>query len=182
MSIQESYPVTRINVVDPRTLCDEHLRAEWRELTRIPNCILSGKYGISDIPSQYTVRTNGNPSGGKGHVKFFLNKLYWLREHYYAILKECRRRRFNVTDYWPPEVNETTYPQLFNDFKPSREDKKLNRRRIKERWPKNAHYYGIIVCSYLELKILLSSVKYTQSGLHMPKLRSTVNLLPHFIG
>lgn len=36
--------MTRINVVPPSELCDQHLLAEFRELTRIPNGVLYGKF------------------------------------------------------------------------------------------------------------------------------------------
>ncbi|OYQ73494.1 hypothetical protein B9T20_07170 [Wohlfahrtiimonas sp. G9077] len=41
--------MTRINVVDVETLCDQHLLAEHRELTRIPNDIVKrlGKVPLS---------------------------------------------------------------------------------------------------------------------------------------
>ena len=36
--------MTRINVVQVQELCDQHLLAEWRELTRIPNGVVTGKF------------------------------------------------------------------------------------------------------------------------------------------
>ena len=31
--------MTRINLIPPKELCDQHLLAEFRELTRIPNAV-----------------------------------------------------------------------------------------------------------------------------------------------
>ena len=38
--------MTRINVVRPEELCDEHLFAEFREMTRIPNKLKAGKLAL----------------------------------------------------------------------------------------------------------------------------------------
>ena len=38
--------MTRINLVPPEELCDQHLLAEHRELTRIPNAVAKGKYHL----------------------------------------------------------------------------------------------------------------------------------------
>lgn len=133
--------MTRINVVPVEELCDQHLLAEHRELTRIPNGILSGKLKVhyDDRPSEYTL--------GKGHVKFFTNKLLWLYDRYYSLQKECERRRFNVSNIWPYDarhlVNECMDESTGKDFyRPTEKELEINRERIKERWPKNARYYG----------------------------------------
>lgn len=59
--------MTRINLVHPSRLCDQHLLAELRELPRIPNGVLSGrlKRHYDDAPEHYVL--------GYGHVKFFVN-------------------------------------------------------------------------------------------------------------
>jgi len=95
--------MTRINLVEPAELCDQHLIAEWRELTRIPNGIVAGKYtvNLAEIPEHYTVRTEDNPDGGKGHVKFFLNKLRFLSYRYEAIREELSQRNLASRSMWP---------------------------------------------------------------------------------
>ena len=45
--------MTRINLVPPEELCDQHLLAEHRELTRIPNAVAKGKYHLKG-PVSYT--------------------------------------------------------------------------------------------------------------------------------
>lgn len=134
--------MTRINVVHPAELCDQHLLAEWRELTRIPNGILNGhfKIDLNNIPEEYTIRTEDNPNGGRGHVKFFTNKLLYLKNRYFDILKECGLRNFDVKDYWPH--GRFFDQRLMNDYIPTNKAKTLNRKRIKERLPKNARYFG----------------------------------------
>lgn len=84
--------MTRINVgVLPSELSDKHLLAEHREIKRIPNMVASGKAKIEGIPEKFTL--------GKGHVKFFYNKLEWLHYRYQEIYKECLKRGFNVSNY-----------------------------------------------------------------------------------
>lgn len=54
--------MTRINLVEPRYLTDEHLLAEYRELPRVFTYV--DRHGIAeDRPESYKL--------GKGHVKFF---------------------------------------------------------------------------------------------------------------
>lgn len=132
--------MTRINVIPPSELCDQHLLAEFRELTRIPNGVLSGKLKTyyPDRPLVYTL--------GAGHVKFFTNKLYWLHIRYAALLNECGNRGFNVIDIWPLEV----FEGFDRAYIPTEQDRTLNRQRIKERWPAKARYYGVPTdCPYL---------------------------------
>ena len=60
--------MTRINCgIPPCELTDKHLMAEHREIKRIPNCIKKGRYSMTGQPEVFTL--------GKGHVKFFYNKL-----------------------------------------------------------------------------------------------------------
>lgn len=84
--------MTRINLgVKPSELCNKHLLAEHREIKRIPNIIKSGRFSLENIPKHFTL--------GKGHVKFFYNKLLFLKNRYIFIYKECIKRGLNVSDY-----------------------------------------------------------------------------------
>lgn len=125
--------MTRINVVPVSELCDQHLLAEYRELTRIPNGILKGtlKVHYDDRPSEYTL--------GAGHVKFFTNKLPWLFRRYVELSIECRKRGFYVKAIWPVGVLPL---EKWQNYTPTQKDLALNRARIQERWPKRARYYG----------------------------------------
>ena len=126
--------MTRINVVPVHELCDQHLLAEHRELTRIPNGILSGRLKVhyDDRPSEYTL--------GKGHVKFFTNKLVWLFERYEQLTEECYRRGFGVEYIWPRGKGLFTNSNL-GCYHPTTKALEINRARIRERWPKAARYY-----------------------------------------
>jgi deoxyribonuclease (pyrimidine dimer) len=116
--------MTRINCgIPPKQLTRQHLLAEAREIKRIPNVIAKGKYVMKDIPEKFTL--------GKGHVKFFYNKLGYLKKRYEQIYAECLERGYNVTyfgnawDHVPKE--------LMGDYLPSLEDIKIVQARIDER-------------------------------------------------
>lgn len=116
--------MTRINVAIPvEELTNKHLLAEHREIKRIPNVVSKGKYSMKDQPKVFTL--------GKGHVKFFYDKLLYLKNRYEDIYRECKRRKFNVTYYgncWDNIPN-----NLMNDYIPTINDEKIIRDRIKER-------------------------------------------------
>lgn len=118
--------MTRINVVDPAILCDQHLLAEHRELTRIPNDIVArnGKVPLSKEP-HYLL--------GTGHVTFFRDKLLFLKNRYDALHEECLNRGFNVTYKWPKEIE--NFQSLWNDYIVTDNDIRLNEARINERMP-----------------------------------------------
>lgn len=121
--------MTRINVVPVTELCDQHLLAEHRELTRIPNAIASGraKVNLDAIPKRYTL--------GKGHVTFFYDKLWYLEYRYMLLNAECKRRGFSVQDRWPTDVSldNDNVVDLWNLWQPDEEALRINRERIAER-------------------------------------------------
>ena len=84
--------MTRINVgILPAELPSKLLLAEHREIKRIPNNVRLGKVNFKDIPSKFTL--------GTGHVKFFYNKLGYLKDRYEKIYDECIARGFNIQSY-----------------------------------------------------------------------------------
>ena len=119
--------MTRINVgIPPTELVNQHLIAEHREIKRIPNCIAKGKYNMDGIPDKFKL--------GTGHVKFFYNKLLYLKKRYTSLYNECIKRGFNVQNYISAWDN---VPQeLMNDYKVEDNDIKIIKQRINERRPK----------------------------------------------
>jgi hypothetical protein len=116
--------MTRINAgIPPKELVDKHLMAEHREIKRVPNCIAKGKYNLSGMPSKFTL--------GTGHVKFFYDKLMYLKNRYEELYAECKRRGFNVTYYG--DAWNGVPPELMNDYIPTDEDREIIRERIRER-------------------------------------------------
>ncbi|MEE6076052.1 pyrimidine dimer DNA glycosylase/endonuclease V [Avibacterium paragallinarum] len=122
--------MTRINVVPPQELCDQHLLAEHRELTRIPNAVAKGKYNLAGQPAEYKL--------GEGHVRFFFNKLQFLKNRYDLLHQECKARGFNVQYFWPENLPQD--PSLWQYYQPTENALTLNRERIKLRMPKVARF------------------------------------------
>lgn len=123
--------MTRINVVSVTELCDQHLLAEHRELTRIPNDIVKREGNVPlSTAKAYLL--------GAGHVTFFRNKLKFLKNRYDALHQECLDRGFNVVYKWPDKVSE--YAELWQDYAVTEEDILLNQKRIQERMPKNPRF------------------------------------------
>jgi len=121
--------MTRINLVPVEELCDQHLLAEHRELKRIPNCLLKGilKTDYADRPSVFTL--------GKGHVKFFTNKLGWLWRRYNQLHAECLARGFNVS-YQFRNLELEFYGFKLNDaWTPTDADIAVSRARIQGKMP-----------------------------------------------
>ena len=116
--------MTRINCgIPPAELVDKHLLAEHREIKRIPNMVRSNRVNFKEIPEKFTL--------GKGHVRFFYNKLLYLKYRYITLYEECLRRGFNVTylgDAW-----KGIHPKLMNDYNPTDEDRAIVRERLKTR-------------------------------------------------
>jgi hypothetical protein len=85
--------MTRVNAgVDPALLHPKQLLAEHYEMVRIPNSIRKGRAKIDDkLPKAFTL--------GKGHVRFFYDKLDYLRARYFEVRSECVKRGFNVQDF-----------------------------------------------------------------------------------
>ena len=119
--------MTRINVgIPPAELTNQHLIAEHREIKRIPNCIAKGKYNMEGIPDKFKL--------GTGHVKFFYNKLLYLKNRYISLYNECIKRGFNVQNYIGAWDN---VPQeLMNDYTVEANDIIIIKQRIDERRPK----------------------------------------------
>lgn len=116
--------MTRINVgVHPRELSRQHLLAEHREITRIPNAIKSGRFNDKGIPAKFTL--------GTGHVKFFYFRLRYLHKRYLNLLAECIRRGYNVTN--KSDAFHNLPEKHYGDYSPTDEDRNMIIERINQR-------------------------------------------------
>lgn len=116
--------MTRINIgIPPQELHYKHLLAEHREIKRIPNVISRGRYRLENIPESFTL--------GRGHVKFFYNKLLYLKKRYESLYQECKRRGYKVGD-WSGAWDDVPMC-LMNDYLPTERDREIVRERIRER-------------------------------------------------
>lgn len=120
--------MTRINSgIHPSELPDKLLIAEHREIKRIPNAIIAGRYSLDGMPDAFTL--------GKGHVKYFYDKLLYLLNRYCGLYEECRKRGFSVQDYSASFENAARNEgyALFNDWNETPEARALITERIEER-------------------------------------------------
>lgn len=115
--------MTRINLgIPPEVLTRQHLLAEAREIKRIPNMVRQNRVKM-DIPPIFSL--------GKGHVRFFYDKLGFLLKRYLSLYAECLRRGYNVQDYssaWAG-VPET----LMGDYIPRKTDVTIIKKRLIEK-------------------------------------------------
>lgn len=122
--------MTRINVVPPSELSTKHLVAEYREITRLPGNLKtslnrkSKPFELKEIPPEYTL--------GKGHVKFFFNKMQYLKKRFESLVTEMLLRGYNPT-YRDSSIFVVDDERFYNDYDPTPEAIEINRARIKER-------------------------------------------------
>jgi hypothetical protein len=116
--------MTRINSgIKPSELPDKLLLAELREIKRIPNVILKGKYSLKNQPNKFTL--------GTGHVKFFYDKLLYLKKRYISLRTEALKRNKNVQEF--SNTWDNVPGHLMNDYIPTENDRKIISERINER-------------------------------------------------
>jgi len=119
--------MTRINIINVAELTDQHLIAEYREITMVPaalNRTINSRNGldINKIPKEFTLN--------KGHVTFFYDKGKYLFKRYNLLINEMKKRGFN------PNKNRVFAKKifidnhLFHDWEPKLKDLKTIRSRI----------------------------------------------------
>lgn len=123
--------MVRVNIINPKSLSDQHLIAEYDEILmllgyvkRYPNI------KENEIPKKYCLN--------KGHMKFFKNKLLYLKKRHELIKKEmkCRNFKTNIT------INLRGFDKaLLNDWMPNNNDKEIIKKRIIEKLNKKPEYY-----------------------------------------
>lgn len=124
--------MTRINCIHPKKLSDKHLVAEYRELPRVFKLanayyrrLIDGnpnRLPEPDLPQKYTM--------GKGHVKFFYDKLGYLVRRQKMIIKEMRRRKFKPQHTDPDALIVGMPYLLLNDWRPTKKAIEINEQRI----------------------------------------------------
>ncbi|OHD24244.1 MAG: hypothetical protein A2Y38_19960 [Spirochaetes bacterium GWB1_59_5] len=86
--------MTRINIIDPALLSDQHLMAEYHEIFMVPASLRrslrtrSISAIMDSVPMQYTLN--------KGHVLFFYDKRAYLAERYETLKEHLTGRGFNL--------------------------------------------------------------------------------------
>ena len=127
--------MTRINLVDPSELTDQHLLAEYREIRLLSSNLqrtLNSKKGFQEkkVPQRFTLNS--------GHCYFFYNKGKYIHKRYIALQQELKRRKFEANLEFPLEK----WPQeLYNDWVPTERDKNIVRERIELRISQRPNWY-----------------------------------------
>lgn len=129
--------MTRINIIDPRLLADQHLVAEYRETPMVPaalrRTIKSARgFSRSRIPNTYTLNA--------GHVTFFYDKLAYLSKRYDSLIVEMKRRGMNP-DPGRTLALEELPDECFNDWSPDPSEQMIVAERIGIRLMQRAGWY-----------------------------------------
>jgi deoxyribonuclease (pyrimidine dimer) len=122
--------MTRINLVPPHELTDQHLIAEYREIFMVAGSlrrtlISKNGYNESKVPKKYTLN--------KGHVYFFYNKGKYLHKRYLDLISEMKSRGFSPSKdrKFPQEIFIAN--DLYNNWVPDNNDLLLIRERINQK-------------------------------------------------
>jgi deoxyribonuclease (pyrimidine dimer) len=137
--------MVRINLIEPRQLSDQHLIAEYDEILMLISYIK--KYNnIDDLPKDYGL--------GKGHMKFFKDKLLYLKKRHELLKKEMKKRGFKARK----TISLTGFSvKNKKDWTPHDKDFKIIKARISEKLrlkPDYYRYYGEYKTLNFFLKLL----------------------------
>tara|TARA_B100001250_G_scaffold108108_1_gene91236 strand:+ start:5251 stop:5679 length:429 start_codon:yes stop_codon:yes gene_type:complete len=130
--------MTRINLINVNELSDQHLIAEYREITMVPAALkrtLNSRNGLilKKIPKNFTLN--------KGHVTFFYNKGQYLYKRYRLLINEMKKRGFNPNADREFPVKIFIENNLFNDWKPTIQDLNIIKRRIDAKIKQKPNWY-----------------------------------------
>jgi deoxyribonuclease (pyrimidine dimer) len=77
--------MVRINIINPQNLADQHLIAEYDEMLMLLGYIKRyPEVKEGEIPKEYCL--------GTGHMRFFKDKLLYIKNRHELIKKEMRRK------------------------------------------------------------------------------------------
>lgn len=117
--------MTRINLVHPTELTTKHLVAEYREIMRLPNNLRKSlsrdDFKMSEIPTTYRM--------GKGHVKFFYDKMLFLQVRFGMLVGEMIRRGYNPK-FRDSRIFIPDDLRFYNDYMPDDDAIEINRERL----------------------------------------------------
>jgi len=139
--------MTRINIIPPYHLSDQHLIAEHKEILQ-----LCGSYRVSakskrgiraeDIPEQFTLNT--------GHVKFFYNKMAYIHERFLSVKREMARRQVNSNV--DMDISQFIKNGHYNLWTPDKEAYITITQRIREKIEMKPEWYTWMRLCYVETK------------------------------
>ncbi len=121
--------MVRVNLINPRYLSDQHLIAEYNEILMLASYIHKHQ-GLDGMPERYSL--------GRGHMKFFKDKVAYLKRRHELLKEEMRRRGFRADK--SIEV-EKFPPRLRGDWSPSSDDLQIIKKRLIEKIESKEDYY-----------------------------------------
>jgi len=137
--------MTRINIIDPKLLMDQHLIAEYREIRLLTQNLrrsFKSKRGISKdrIPKKFTLNA--------GHILFFFSdKGLYIYNRYKKLQEEMKNRGFNPQH---ETIDITVWPDgFYNDWQPTQVDIDVIMERINQKIqmkPQWYRYRGVPLC------------------------------------
>ena len=130
--------MTRINIIPPNELSDQHLIAEYREIFMVGSALqrsLKSKNWINtraNLPEEFKLN--------HGHVKFFYNKGRYLHKRYLEIIFEMKKRGMSPN---PNRIfKEAQWPkEFYKDWEPKESDLKVIRERIEQKIKQKPNWY-----------------------------------------
>jgi len=122
--------MVRINLIDPKHLLDQHLIAEYNEILMLLGYVR--KYPlVESILGSYCL--------GEGHIKFFKNKLGYLKARHEVLRIEMQQRGFRPTK----RVNLDMFEKrLINNWQPQEKDFSIIKKRLLTKIKKKPTFYN----------------------------------------
>ena len=121
--------MVRVNLISPSKLSDQHLIAEYNEILMLVGYARKHPE-LMGIPESYRL--------GTGHIKFFKNKIGYLKKRHELIKTEMARRNFSA--------NKTVFlkgfgEEYFCEWKPGKKDFEVIKARISEKIKMKPEFY-----------------------------------------
>jgi hypothetical protein len=121
--------MTRINLVDPKLLVQQHLIAEYKELPRVFSLV---RDAIARGEEPAVVRAKATPlyTLNKGHCRFFYTRLGWLTDRYLSLVAEMYARGYKPNFPEPPKWTQSIHRDWYGHWEPTPACVALNVERI----------------------------------------------------
>lgn len=121
--------MVRVNIISPSKLADQHLIAEYDEILMLFGYVQ--RYPKKEgIPAEYCL--------GTGHIRFFKDKLLYLKKRHEHLKEEMLKRNFKHSR----TINLEDYPrELRNDWSPNKKDESIIIARLVEKLNKKSGWY-----------------------------------------
>lgn len=125
--------MTRVNLIDPKILTDQHLNAERVELT------MAFSSARRSLHSRNGLRVGDKFTLNSGHVIFFHNKIGYLKDRFFKLSNEMISRGMHPRSPWPDDS--WVRSDMWGTYEASEDDFKIVKTRIRERLLKKPSWY-----------------------------------------